>query len=108
MSNVLPQAIDRTDSKGNVTKGLWNSLASVLGVGSFDDANKDHCLRFFLESGSSFGRDFKELTERVKERYSSSLLRVEQDPDLDGVLSAPTSRFGVGVKKLHKSIQDTL
>ena len=43
LNNVLPQAIDRLDTNGNLIKGLWNSLSSVLGAGSFDDANKDEC-----------------------------------------------------------------
>jgi hypothetical protein len=58
LNNVLQQAIDRVDSHGNLIKGLWNSLSTVLGAsigaGSFDDANKDQCWTAFHASNSSF------------------------------------------------------
>jgi hypothetical protein len=42
----LPQMIGRIDKDGDeevFTPGLWNSLNSILGVGSFDHSNKDKC-----------------------------------------------------------------
>ena len=43
LNNILPRAIDRLDENGYSIKGLWISLSSILGAGSFDDANKGQC-----------------------------------------------------------------
>ena len=43
LCKTMPLAMDRKDEKGNITKGLWNSLSEVLGAGSFDAANKENC-----------------------------------------------------------------
>ena len=50
LNNVMSQAIDRLDEYGNSIKGLWNSLSSILGAGSFDDANKGQCWSGFHAS----------------------------------------------------------
>ena len=57
LNNTMPQAIDRIDEKGHKHPGLWNSLSDVLGQGSFDEANKNNCWRFFHDSGSIFAQD---------------------------------------------------
>ena len=80
----------------------------VSGIGSFDDDKKGNRWSFFFESRCSFGQDFKTLTERIKKRYTDSLERIGKAPAADCVISAPTSGFGFGVKKLHKSAQDVL
>jgi hypothetical protein len=94
----LPQAIDRKDSEGKLTKGVWNSLDSALGKASFDDANKGTCWVPFQESGCSFGEDFKELVGRAKGRYSNSLARIDESPDAACILTVETKCFGFGVK----------
>ena len=65
----MPLAIDRKDEKGNITKGLWNSLSGILGAGSFDVANKENCWSVFHVSGHPFGLDHCDLITRVQGRY---------------------------------------
>ena len=74
----------------------------------YDNDKKDNRWSFFFESRCSFGQDFKTLTERIKKRYTDSLERIGKAPAADCVISAPTSGFGFGVRKLHKSAQYVL
>ena len=46
LCNTMPLTIDRKDEKGNITKGLWNSLSGILGAGSFNVANKENTLSY--------------------------------------------------------------
>jgi len=109
LNNTMPQAIDRVDESGSTRKGLWNSLKSILGQGSFDPLNKATCWEYFHHSGSSFGVDHLELIELVQARYANCLAALGLGfPDKENVLMASTSCFGFGFKKLHKSIQDML
>ena len=108
LTNSLSQAIDRADEDGVVTPGLWNSLSSVLGAGSFDHANKDTCWATFHDSGLSFANDHKTLINRAKDRYSDSLnVLGEVLPD-SGLLVTPAVGFGYGTSKLHSAIQHVL
>ena len=108
LNNAMPQAIDRRTNAGLIVSSLWNSLGDVLGAGSLDDDKKGNRWSFFFESRCSFGQDFKTLTERIKKRYTDSLERIGKAPAADCVISAATSGFGFGVRKLHKSAQDVL
>ena len=108
LNNVLPQAIDRLDSKGNLIKGLWNSLSNVLGAGSFDDANKDRCWTAFHASNLSFASDHLSLICLVKNRYINSHTSLHLEPPEGGIFAVSDSCFGYGIKKLHKAIQDKL
>jgi hypothetical protein len=105
----MPQAIDRIDEFGNSLPGLWNSLASILGQRSFDHSNRATCWSHFHGLGSSFGSDHFSLIELVKSRYvcCHSALNVDVS-EQENIFSAPTSGFGIGVKKLHKTLQDLL
>ena len=106
----MPQAIDRIDEEGHLHPGLWNSLSDFLGQGSFDEANKEHCWRFFHNSGSSFAQDHLALVCRVQERWKSSLYIIGEDAteEVDSIFSVPSEGFGFKVKKLHKTMQDEL
>ena len=108
LNNILSQAIDRLDENGNLIKGLWNSLSSLLGAGSFDDANKDQCWDVFHSSDSSFASDHQSLIRLVKNRYSESHTTLAIDPPEGGIFTVSDSCFGYGIKKLHKAIQDIL
>ena len=127
LNNVLPQAIDRLDSHGNLIKGLWNSLSTVLGAGSFDDANKDQCWTAFHASNLSFASDHgtnmlssgfategvcasdhQSLICLVKNRHFESHTTLAFEPPEGGIFAASDSCFGYGIKKLHKAIQDKL
>ena len=58
----MPLAIDRKDEKGNVTRGLWNSLYEILVVGSFDAADKENCYWSIVHtSRHPFGLDCRAL-----------------------------------------------
>ena len=108
LNNVLPQAIDRLDTNGNLIKGLWNSLSSVLGAGSFDDAKKDECWTAFHASNLSFASDHQSLICVVKNRHFESHTTLHFEPPEGGIFAASDSCFGYGIKKLHKAIQDKL
>jgi hypothetical protein len=75
----MPLAIDHKDEKGNVTKGLWNSLSAVLGPGSFDATNKDSCWSVFHSSGNIFGKDHRALISRAQDRYRAAATVACQD-----------------------------
>ena len=108
LNNVLPQAIDRLDSHGNLIKGLWNSLSTVLGAGSFDDANKDQCWTAFHASNFSFASDHQSLICLVKNRHFESHTTLAFEPPEGGIFADSDSCFGYGIKKLHEAIQDEL
>ena len=82
----------------------------VLGSGSFDATNKEHCWSFFHGSDIPLAHDHLTLIERVKERWKTCLLGAgnEADEATDPVFSAPPDCFGLGVNKLHKTMQDKL
>jgi len=72
----LPQMIDRIDKDGDeevFTPGLWNSLNSILGVGSFDHSNKDKCWEAFHASRSIFATDHRKEIDVLKSRHRSIL-----------------------------------
>ena len=79
-----------------------------LALAHFMTTKKDNRWSFFFEPGFTFGQDYRTLTERIKERYTDSLERIGKAPAADCVISAPTSGFGFGVRKLRKSAQDVL
>ena len=108
LTNSLSQAIDRTNEEGVITPGLWNSLSSVLGAGSFDHANKDTCWATFHDSGISFANDHKTLINRAKDRYSESLNNLGEVPPETGLLVTPAVGFGYGTSKLHSALQHVL
>ena len=81
LCKTMPLAIDRTDQKGNITRGLWNSLSGILGAGSFDTANKDTCWSSFHTSGHPFGADHRALIARAQGRYRAAVLAAGQDLD---------------------------
>ena len=90
----LSQAIDRVSEEGAISSGLWNSLSSILGTGSFDHANKGTCWTSFHDSGISLANDHKTLITRVKERYSESLNVLGEDLPDTGLLVKPAAGFG--------------
>jgi len=94
--------------EGAITTGLWNSLSSFLGTGSFDHANKDTCWTSFHDSGISLANDHKTLITRVKERYSESLNVLGEDLPDTGLLVKPAAGFGYGIPKLHSALQNDL
>jgi hypothetical protein len=99
--NTMPQAIDRIDEKGHKHPGLWNSLSEVLGQGSFDEANKNNCWRFFHDSGSIFAQDHLSSILRVQGRWNNCLYIVGEDAseEFDPIFSVPPEGFGLNVKK---------
>ena len=92
----------------HLIKGLGNSLSSVLGASSFDDANKDQCWAGFHASDSSFASDHQSLIRVVKNRYLESHTTLAIDPPECGIFTASDFCFGYRIKKLHKATQDVL
>ena len=104
----LPQMLNRTDDKGHVTPGLWNTLDTILGPGSFDSANKPTCWAAFHTSGSVFASDHVKEINTLKTRYAHTLEALGEEPSPDSILSAPVIGFGYGKQKLHKTLMDAL
>jgi hypothetical protein len=108
LNDSLPQMIDRVGENDEVTQGLWNSLSSIIGAGSFDEANKTTCWETFHASGSIFASDHLKEISSLKTRYRNTLEALGEDPSPDSIFSAPDIGFGGGSKKLHKKLMDEL
>ena len=109
LCNTMPLAIDRKDEKGNITKGLWNSLSGILGAGSFDVANKENCWSMFHASGHPFGLDHRALITRVQGRYRAAALDAgESLENVANLLTSPVASFAYGLTKVHKTAQDLI
>ncbi|MEI6872924.1 MAG: hypothetical protein WCL08_11635, partial [Verrucomicrobiota bacterium] len=106
LNNTMTLAIDHKDEKNVVTKGLWNSLSGVLGVGSFDFANSTTRNVAFHSSGTSFGNDHATLITRVQDRYAASQTALQKIPDPTCFLAVPAAGFGFEIQKLHRKAQD--
>ena len=104
----LPQMIDRVGEDDEVTQGLWNSLSSIIGAGSFDEANITTCWATFHASGSIFASDHLKEIGSLKTRYRRTLEALGEDPSPDSIFSAPDTGFGGGSQKLHKKLMDEL
>jgi hypothetical protein len=108
LNGSVPQMIDRVGENDEVTQGLWNSLSSIIGAGSFDEANKATCWGTFHASGSIFASDHLKEIGSLKTRDRGTLEALGKDPSPDSIFSAPDSGFGGGSKKLHKKLMDEL
>lgn len=105
----MPLAIDHKDEKGNITKGLWNSLSAVLGSGSFDATNKDSCWSVFHSSGNIFGKDHRDLISRAQNRYRAAATAAGQDlTNTKNLLTSPIDGFAFGLRRIHKRAQDLI
>ncbi len=93
----LPQMIDRVGENYEVTQGIWNSLSSIIGAGSFDEANTTTPL-----GEPSTHRD---QYLRLKTRYRGTLEALRKEPSLDSILALRIG-FGGESKKLHKKLMD--
>jgi hypothetical protein len=105
---VLPQLIDRTNDDGNVTKGLFPKLSTVLGAGSFDSVNSDNRWSPFLASGSEIAAEFA--SEFLKGKHihmaATDSLTPQLQPRPASIYDTPLQGFGAGLKKVQKLIQD--
>ena len=108
LNNTMRQCIDRRDKLGSTILGVWPSLSSVLGAGSFDEANLNRCWEHFHMSGITFAEDHLTSIDRVKARYASNLVALRKDPPSGGVFSQNPSCFGAETKKLHSVLQEVL
>ena len=107
-NSTLPQALDRADSNGIITPGLWNSLSWCLGVGSFDFENRDTCWSFLHESESTYGAERLASIAQIKVDHASLCQTLGIDAGEDPVLAKPDECFGFGIPKLHRAINGTL
>jgi hypothetical protein len=104
----LPQMIDQVGVNGDVTPGLWDSLSSVLGAGSFDHLNKATCWQAFHTSGSIFASGHLNEIATVKTRYASTLDALGEQPPQVSIFNTPDACFGYDTRKLHKKLMDEL
>ena len=100
--------IDRVGENDEVTQGLWNSHSSIIGTGSFDEANISTGWGAFHASGSIFASDHLKEIDVLKTRYRSTLDALGEDPFPDSIFSTPDIGFGGGSQKLHKKLMDEL
>jgi hypothetical protein len=59
-------------------------------------------------SGSAFASDQVKEIGTLKNRYTSTLERLGEEPSPESILSAPVIGFGYGKQKLHKTLMDVL
>jgi hypothetical protein len=105
---TLPQALDRVDSHGTVTPGLWNSLSWCLGAGSFNSENRDTCWSFLHDSESTYGAERLASIARIKVDHANLCQTLGKNVSDDPVLAKSDECFGSGVSKLHRTINGTL
>ncbi len=87
----LPQMVDRADKSGIISRGLWNSLSSILGAGSFDHTNTDTCWSAFHASDSTYASDHVKKISTLKTRRLSSLQALGEEPPSQTPSSAARS-----------------
>ena len=90
----------------NETGGLWPSLASVFGAGSFTDANKENRWSAFYASGSKYGTQLREEWLRLQGLRDSAAADAGLTDLPKSVLDAESEGFGHKCIKLHKSVFD--
>ncbi len=95
--------IDRVGENDEVTQGLWNSLSSIIGAGSFDEANITTCWGTFHASGSVFASDHLKEIGCLKTRYRGTLEALGEVPSPDSIFSAPDIGFGGGRRNSTRS-----
>ena len=100
--------LDRIGDKGDVTLGLWNTLGTILGPGSFDSTNKATCWGASHTSDYAFASSHMKEIGNLKTRYTHTLEALGEEPSRDSILSAPVIGFGNGTQKLHKTLVTVL
>ena len=88
-NTVAPQLL----GSGN-TAGLWTSLETVLGAGSFDDANQDQRWTAFYNSGSRYGEELKAEWLRLKQDQLAAAHAAGIETPPASVLDADVCAFG--------------
>ena len=100
LNNVAPQllATERT-------RGLWPSLDSVFGAGSFNADNAATRWDAFYASGSRFALALRSEWGRVQQARKDAIIAAGlPTPPTDTVLDASASSFGHKVEKLHRKV----
>jgi hypothetical protein len=87
---TLPKMIDSVDVKGVTTVGFMNSLAPLLGPGSFDHGNEETRFLTLTTSGSQVGTWFNEAWLAMQ----NEVLMNDGSPPEDGILAAPSAAAG--------------
>ena len=104
---IGPQLLDWTDEKGNVHRGLWNSLKPIFGEGAFDYANIPTRWKFFLEHDLWYAPDMIIKYAALKREHQI----LEADCGLEKPLPSPLNKaietFGTNTPKFHQAIFKT-
>jgi hypothetical protein len=109
LNNILPQMVDKKDINGNtVTKGLWNSLKSILGEESFIDQNNSIRWRAFYNSDLPMAKALRDEWRQIQKLANNLKTLTETPASVNDITSAEVEAFGHGVTKLSHTIRNYL
>ena len=103
LNDSVPQMIDRVGENDEVTQGLWNSISSIIGAGSFDEVNKATCWGTFHASGSIFASDHLKEIDSLKARYRGTLEALGETPPQTPSLAPRTVALAAGRRNSTRS-----
>ena len=90
------------------TPGLWQSLATVLGDDSFNDANEKQRWATLCASGSRFGEALKAEWQRLQQLRTEAMAAAGAQDATKSILDADHNSFGHGTSKFHKRVFDEI
>ena len=103
LNNVAPQLVSSAS-----TPGLWQSLATVLGDDSFNDANEKQRWAALYASGSRFGEALKAEWQRLQQLRTEAMAAAGAQDATKSILDADHNSFGHGTSKPHKRVFDEI
>ena len=102
-NKVAPQFL-----KTEHTQGLWPSLESVLGAGSFNEENIGERWTAFYASDSRYATGLKSEWIRLQKIRNDAVADLGLIDIPDSILNDDAKSFGHGQAKMHKTIFDEL
>ena len=90
------------------TQGLWPSLESVLGAGSFNEENIGERWTAFYASDSRYATGLKSEWIRLQKIRNDAVADLGLTDIPDSILNDDAKSFGHGQVKMHKTIFDEL
>ena len=102
-NKVAPQFL-----KTEHTQGLWPSLESVLGAGSFNEENIGERWTAFYASDSRYATGLKSEWIRLQKIRNDAVADLGLTDIPDSILNDDAKSFGHGQVKMHKTIFDEL
>ena len=96
LNNVAPQLVSSASAPG-----LWQSLATVLGDDSFNDANEKQRRAALYASGSCFEEALKAEWQRLQQLRTEAMAATGAQDATKSILDADHNSFGRGTSKPH-------